>query len=84
MITVITGNDRFRIFMTDNINGQPVGFVSNGKSKYVMGFTNRNKRVRIWKTGRNTPYDQMVDQMTDDNAVSDAPYNNTCITDRRE
>lgn len=39
MITVIIRNDRFRIFMTDNINEQPIEFVSNSKSKYVMGFT---------------------------------------------
>lgn len=84
MITVIIRNDRFRIFMTDNINEQPIEFVSNSESKYIMGFTNRNRRVRIWKTGRNTPYDQMVNQMTDDNVVFDAPYNNTCIIDRRE
>lgn len=84
MITVIMRNDRFRIFMTDNINEQPIEFVSNSKSKYVMGFTNHNKRVRIWKMGRNTPYDQMVNQMTDDDVVFDAPYNNTCIIDRRE
>lgn len=84
MITVIIRNDRFRIFMTDNINEQPIEFVSNSESKYVMGFTSRNRRVRIWKTGRNTPYDQMVHQMTDDNVVFDAPYYNTCIIDRRE
>lgn len=84
MITVIIRNDRFRIFMTDNINEQPIEFVSDGKSKYVMGFAGHNKRVRIWKTGRNTPYDQTVNQMTDDNVAFDAPYNNTCIIDRRE
>lgn len=84
MVTIIIRNDRFRIFMTDNINEQPIEFVSNSESKYVMGFTSRNnRRVRIWKTGRNTPYDHMVNQMTDDNVVFDAPYPNTCIIDRR-
>jgi hypothetical protein len=57
MVTIIIRNDRFRIFMTDNINEQPIEFVSNSESKYVMGFTSRNsRRVRIWKTGRNIPY----------------------------
>lgn len=85
MVTIIIRNDRFRIFMTDNISEQPIEFVSNSESKYVMGFTGRNsRRVRIWKTGRNIPYDQMASQITDDNAVFDAPYNNTCIIDRRE
>lgn len=84
MVTIIIRNDRFRIFMTDNINEQPIGFVSNSESKYVMGFTSRNRRVRIWKTGRNIPYDQMASQITDDNVVFDAPYPNTCIIDRRE
>ena len=56
MVTIIIRNDRFRIFMTDNINEQPIEFVSNSESKYVMGFTSRNsRRVRIWKTGRNIP-----------------------------
>jgi hypothetical protein len=85
MVTIIIRNDRFRIFMTDNINEQPIEFVSNSESKYVMGFTSRNnRRVRIWKTGRNIPYDQMASQITDGNVVFDAPYNNTCIIDRRE
>lgn len=84
MVTIIIRNDRFRIFMTDNINEQPIEFVSNNESKYVMGFTSRNnRRVRIWKTGRNIPHDQMASQITDDNVVFDAPYNNTCIIDRR-
>lgn len=85
MVTIIIRNDRFRIFMTDNINEQPIEFVSNNESKYVMGFTSRNnRRVRIWKTGRNIPYDQMTSQITDNNVVFDAPYPNTCIIDRRE
>lgn len=85
MVTIIIRNDRFRIFMTDNINEQPIEFVSNNESKYVMGFTSRNnRRVRIWKTGRNIPYDQMTSQITDGNVVFDAPYPNTCIIDRRE
>lgn len=29
-------------------------------------------------------YDQMASQITDGNVVFDAPYNNTCIIDRRE
>lgn len=86
MITVIIRNDRFRIFMTDNINEQPIEFVSDGESEYVMGFTSvhNNRRVKIWKTGRNMPYDQMASQITEDNVVFDAPYANTCIIDRRK
>jgi hypothetical protein len=86
MVTIIIRNDRFRIFMTDNINEQPIEFVSNSESKYVMGFTSRNsRRVRIWKTGRNIPTIKwQASQITDDNVVFDAPYNNTCIIDRRE
>ena len=83
MITIIIRDDRFRIFMTDDINERPIEFVSNGESKYVMGFTNHNKRARIWKTERNAPYDQTASRITDDNVVFDAPYVNTCIIDRR-
>lgn len=86
MVTIIIRDDGFRIFMTDSINEQPIEFVSDDESEYVMGFISvrSNRRVKIWKTGRNIPYDQMASQITDDNAVFDAPYANTCIIDRRK
>lgn len=86
MVTIIIMDDGFRIFMTDSINEQPIEFVSDGESEYVMGFTSvsNNRRVKIWKTGRGIPHNRTASQITDNNVVFDAPYANTCIIDRRK